>query len=182
MIRAILSAGMLDYEGRIVGYEETRQDVVWRVRRIGYYFGQALLFFVIVYRVGPNLFLFGSPFSPRPGDFAAIAQTRYAPVVAAIKAYQRDRGELPSTTHQLIPRLLPKNAPFGRLDGTARVIFQLSETSGVLAYDFTPATEGWVVFSPRYQGPIPAPLVPAAASPQPVASRPAGTPAVPDTE
>jgi hypothetical protein len=161
---------MLDYETRKQTYQRTPEDVAWRLRRIAYYFGHVLLFAAIVWRVGPNLFLFGSPFTPPPAHYAPLTH-EYVPLVAGIKAYQRDNGgKLPFDPYQLPRGYVPAGyqGQHGAMLGTPTLTFMVSNYA-VLAYDFRPASEGWFVYAPRYYGPVPAPLVQAAASP---ASRP----------
>jgi hypothetical protein len=155
---------MLDYQTQDRRYQPTREDHLWRLRRLAYYGAQLLLFLAIIYGVGPNLFLFHSLFRPSPASYARLTPP-YVSIVAAIKAYQRDTGSLPSGTYELPKRYLPADCDriTGEILGHPDVTFQVGNT--VLAYDFTPATEGWIIYAPRYQGRIPAPLVQAAPSP-----------------
>jgi hypothetical protein len=153
---------MLDYESHLPRYQPTPGDRTWFWRRMAYYVLHLLLLGLIVYRVGPNLFLFHSPFSPTPIEFAQIAR-KYAPMVAAIKAYQRDYpNAVLDITDELPPPYMPPNGNqlYGSIAARPSVTFPTG--SAVLEYDFTPAIEGWVVHSPRYNGRISAPTVPAA--------------------
>jgi hypothetical protein len=154
---------MIDYQARKVPYNLTPEDRAWRRRRLGWYCFQLFLFFAIVYRIGPNLFLFHSPFSPGPRDFVAEAD-KYAPMIAAIKAYNRDFETWPGSSWELPPNYMPPNivGEGGEIMGTS-ITFPVGHD--VLEYEFSPAIEGWTVHSPRYDGPIPAAIVAAAAKP-----------------
>jgi len=164
---------MLDYEADKNRYESTAEDRAWQARRFAWYTFQALLFLAIVYRAGPNLILFHSPFSPRPQDFVPLTN-QYVPIVAAIKAYQRDFGKLPFDSTDLPPQYKPVgyNGQVGEIVYTTSITFQVQDSS-VLEYEFSPLIEGWKIHSPRYDGRIPAPIVPAA--PKPVASTSSGS-------
>ena len=162
---------MLDYEAKLPRYESSPEDRRWLLRRLSYYLGHLAVLLLIVYRPGPNLFLFHSLFSPTPADYAAIAQERYTTTIAAIKAYQRDNGALPSGTSELQGTYLPQNfGEVGNIIGFTSVTFMLEGNSAVVEYEFTPATEGWFIYAPRYYGRLPAPLV----APSPT-TRPAAT-------
>jgi hypothetical protein len=160
---------VLDYEKQEPRYVPRPEDRRWRLRRIAYYLGHVVLFGAIVYRAGPNMFLFHSPFSPPPQHYAGLAK-QYMPLVAAIKAYQRDFGKLPMDSFNLPPRYRPAGytAGEGAILGTNSITFGPIEYS-VIEYNFAQPGEGWTVYAPRYKGPIPAPLVLATPSP---ASRP----------
>lgn len=155
---------MLDYQAPRPKYKESPEEVSWRLRRLVYYGAHLLLFALIIYRVGPNLFLFNSPFSPTPADYALVT-AEYAPTVAALKAYQKDHGELPPTSDNLRPAYMPDRQEWrlGSIMG-GTITFQVGSHT-VLEYDFRPATEGWVIYAPRYYGRVPAPLVLAALVP-----------------
>lgn len=170
---------MLDYVSPRVKYRETREEVRWRYRRYWYYLGQVLLFAMVGFWVGPNILLFRHLFGPSPADFAALAQQpRYMGIVASIKAYQRDFGALPFTVGEMPPAYLPKDYPHvdgADLLGTTRITFPVNNPSVVLVYEFAPASEGWYVYSPRYDGPVPAHIVfPSAATTQPATGPTAG--------
>jgi len=148
----------LEYEHRKPRYLPTAEDRAWQIRRVAYYLGQVIVFFLIVYRAGPNLWLFHSPSSPPPSHYAELTKP-YVPMIAAIKAYQRDRGRLPPHS-ELLPRSyrpVEYDAGEGMIIGTT-ITFGPVEHS-VLAYDFSTFSEGWIVYAPRYKGPIPASLV-----------------------
>lgn len=155
----------IDYANAKRKYEPTREDLKWDDRRFAYYFVHVLLFALIVYRIGPNMFLFHSPFSPPPAHYAALAK-QYEPLIAAIKAYQRDFGKLPSDSYSLPESYRPAGytAGDGQIIGTNSITFGPTEYS-VIEYNFAQPGEGWTVYAPRYQGPIPAPIVLAAPSP-----------------
>jgi hypothetical protein len=165
---------MLDYQARKVRYQLTAEDREWRRKRMGWYGLQILLFLVIVYRIGPNLILFHSPFSPAPKDFVPFT-SQYVQMIAAIKAYNRDFGQLPLTSMDLPPQYMPPgyNGDIGEIGMTTSITFPIAD-HGVLEYEFSPAMEGWIVHSPRYDGRIPAPIVTAA--PKPAATQPAARP------
>lgn len=164
---------MLDYEAARERYEPTPEDRAWQRKRFAWYGFQVFLFFAIVYRIGPNLILFHSPFSPGPKDFVPLT-SQYVPIIAAIKAYHRDYGTLPFESVDLPPQYMPpgymNNGQNSEILNTTSITFQAADSS-VLEYEFSPMIEGWKVHSPRYDGAIPAPIV--AAAPKPVAS-PAG--------
>jgi hypothetical protein len=166
---------MLDYEAGKERYEPTPEDRVWLGRRFGWYGFQVLLFFAIVYRIGPNLILFHSPFSPAPRDFVPLT-SQYVQIIAGIKAYHRDYGVLPFTSMDLPPQYMPagaQNQAYGEILNTTSITFGTDDWS-VLEYEFSPVIEGWKIHSPRYDGPIPAPIVVAAAKPvAPSSSAPA---------
>ena len=153
------SATIINY-AHFPRYELAAADRRWLLYRLVYYFAQLAAFCLIVYRIGPNLVLFGSLFSPSPAYYAGLTP-RYAPTVAAAKAYQRDHGSLPFETSGLT-KYLPKGTQpeQGNILNTPYVAFQAG--GGVLAYDFRPASEGWIMYAPRFHGRIPAPIVPAA--------------------
>ncbi|MGA2443077.1 MAG: hypothetical protein ABSH08_19155 [Tepidisphaeraceae bacterium] len=163
---------MLEYDARRPRYRPTPEDRVWLLYRLGWYGFQLLLLLAIVYRIGPNLFLFHSPFSPRPEDFVSYTN-EYVPIIAAIKAYNRDFGKLPFDS-DLPPEYMPRGykGVVGEIVNTTSITFPLADHI-VLEYEFSPAMEGWIVHSPRYDGRIPAPIVPAA--PKPV-TRPSSSP------
>ncbi len=156
---------MLEYEAAKERYHPTPEDRSWLVYRLGYSALQLLLLLVIVYRVGPNLFLFDTPFTPGPLDYVRYT-TDYVPAIAAIQAYQRDFGKLPVDTDDLAPEYLPADFKGGRgeINGTTSITFPVGN-HGVLEYEFSPTIEGWMIHSPRYNGRIPAPIVPAAPKP-----------------
>ena len=159
---------MLEYEARIRRYEPTPEDRAWLLRRLAYYFAHLLVFSLIVYRIGPNLFLFHSPFSPSPAYYATLTRP-YVSMVAAIKAYKRDTGSLPSGTDDLPKEYVPADyiGEIGEILGTGIITFGTGDRHSivVVAYDFRPATEGWFIYAPRYYGPIPAPKVQPAPTP-----------------
>jgi hypothetical protein len=163
---------MLDYETQTRRYQPTPEDRQWLLRRLAYYLGLLLLFGLIVYGPGPNLFLFHSPFSPSLAHYATLTRP-YVSMVAAIKAYKRDTGSLPPDTECLPKEYQPTaySGGIGTIYGHDDVTFPAGENS-VLSYDFSPANEGWIIYAPRYQGRLSLPLVPAAPSP---ATRPATT-------
>lgn len=163
---------MLEYESRPARYIPTAEDRQWLLRRWLYYLAHPLFVFLIAYTIGPNLVLFHRPWSPSPAHYATLTGP-YVSMVAAIKAYQRDHGSLPVYTEYLPEGYRPADyhGNVGTIYGFPTVTFQVGEYS-VLAYDFTPVTEGWIIYAPRYQGPIPVPIVPAAPSP---ATRPVTT-------
>ena len=148
----------------------------WRYRRYWYYLAQVGLFAIVGFWAVPNIILFGDVAGPRPAEFAAVAnQHRYTGIVAAVKAYQRDFGTLPWSVVQLPEEYRPRGFVDHGADllGTTRITFAISNPSGVLVYEFAPSIEGWYVYSPRYDGPVPASkVVPAAVTTQP-ASAPA---------
>ena len=151
---------MLDYEAKPRRYQSTPEDRCWLLRRLSYYLALLVVLVLIVVRPGPNLFLFHSLFSPTPAYYAAIAQERYTTTIAAIKAYQLDHGALPEDTYALRGIYLPQTFDErGTLYGATFVTFELPGHSAVIAYEFTPAREGWSIFAPRYYGRLPAPLV-----------------------
>jgi hypothetical protein len=157
-------------------YRFTPEDRAWRWRRLGYYGLHLLLLLAIVYRIGPNLVLYHSPLSPRPGDYLRYTQP-YVPIIAAIKAYNRDFGKLPEGDFDLPPEYVPANYhAFNEISGTS-ITFSTSDY-GVIEYDFSPASEGWIVHFPRYDGRIVAPVVTAAPTPstQPSAGAAASAP------
>ncbi len=164
---------MLDYEARKRHYSPTPEDRRWLLYRLGWYGLQLLLFLAIVYRIGPNFFLFHSPFSPDPEDFVALTRN-YVPIIAEIKAYRRDFGKLPMDSYDLPPEYTPRgfNGANGEILNTTSITFPTG-LHAVLEYEFSPPIEGWIVHSPRYDGRIPAPIVPAA--PKPV-TRPSSSP------
>jgi hypothetical protein len=93
---------------RLQHYQPTPEDRAWRLRRLGYYILQIALFLLVGFRVGPNLILFHSPMSPTPADFVPFTE-RFVPVIAAIKAYNRDYGKLPVDSYDLPPEYGPPN-------------------------------------------------------------------------
>ncbi len=163
---------MLDYEPARQRYHSTPEDRRWLAYRFGYYASQLLLFVAIAYWIGPNLRLYHSPFSPTPSDFVSYTKY-YVPIIAEIKAYRRDFGQLPEDDG-LPPAYTPPGyeGVNGEIDGTTSITFVVGNVN-VLEYEFSPAREGWIIHSPRYDGPIPAPIVRAA--PKPIAI-PASTP------
>jgi hypothetical protein len=164
---------MLDDGARKPHYRPTPEDRVWLRYRLGWYGFQLLLYLAIVYRIGPNLVLFHSPFSPGPEDYVAFTND-YVPIIAAIKAYSRDFGQLPMDSLELPPAYRPRgnNGQIGEILGTTSITFQVGDNA-VLEYEFSSPVEGWIVHAPRYDGRIPAPIVPAA--PKPV-TRPSSSP------
>ena len=156
---------MLDYEIPKRHYHPTAEDRSWLVRRLIYYAAHVLFLLAIVYRVGPNLFLFHSPLSPAPADYITFARD-YVPMIAALKAYQRDSGALPHSSDELPKEYRPINfqGEEGQIMGSPTITFPIKGHS-VLVYDFAPATEGWSIYAPRYYGRIPAGIVQAAPSP-----------------
>ena len=165
----------LDYRTpRRPRYQRTPQDWAWLRRRLLYYLAHVALFFAIISRLGPNLFLFKSPFSPSPAYYVRLTQP-FVPMIAAIKAYQRDHGQLPSDSDSLPEDYRPPDwqgqegeiLHYGSITFPADVgtITCRADASTVVEYDFTPATEGWIIHAPRYDGRIKAPIVPAAPPP-----------------
>jgi hypothetical protein len=155
---------MLEYEPAKPHYQPTPEDQTWLFCRLSYYGSQLLLFVLIGFWIGPNLRLFHSPFNPTPADYVQYAR-QYVPIIAAIKAYQRDFGHLPSDGG-LPQAYLPASfleVP-GEISGTTSITFIVG-MQGVLEYEFNPAKEGWIIHSPRYDGPLSAPIVPAAPKP-----------------
>ena len=154
-------------------YKPTPEDRAWLRYRLGWYAFQVLLFLAIVYRIGPNLVLFHSLFSPRPEDFVKFTND-YVPMIAAIKAYNRDFGKLPLDSDEMPREYEPRdfNGQLGEILDTTSITFQVADYA-VLEYEFSPPIEGWIVHSPRYDGRIPAPIVPAAPKP---ATRPSSSP------
>ena len=165
---------MLEYEARIPKYVESRNDVLWRYRRYAYYLGHVALCFAISFWIGPNLILLSRYPDATPATFAQVAQARYAGVVAAIKAYQRDKGTLPLSVWEMPKAYFPAGYEYDGADlcGTTRISFPSSKPHGVLVYEFKLPGEGWYVYSPRYDGPIPAPIVPPGPATQPTSTRP----------
>jgi hypothetical protein len=145
-------------------YRATPEDRAWLWRRLRYYGLQLLLFLAIVYRIGPNLFLYHSPLSPSAADYVRYTK-QYVPIIAAIKAYNRDFGKLPAGDFDLPPDYLPANYHGGGAEilGTS-ITFETAEF-GVIEYDFSPTSEGWIMHFPRYDGRIAAPIVAAAPKP-----------------
>ena len=173
---------------RQTSYRPTAEDRSWFCRRLAWYGFQCLLFVSIVYRVGPNFVLFHSPFSPGPQYYVQFTHD-YTSMIAAIKAYKRDFGELPIDS-ELPQEYFPPEYTGGRgqILNTTSITFPLQRPEaffpfGVLEYEFSPEKEGWIVHSPRYNGPIPAPIVPAAPKPatQPATSPTSGPTSVPAT-
>ena len=164
---------MIEDETRKWHYHPTREDRAWLLRRFGWYGFQLLLFLSIIYRIGPNLVLFHSPFSPSPEDFVPYTED-FVPTIAAIKAYNRDFGKLPLDAMELPPEYMPPGGVGvnGEILDTTSITFGAGK-SAVLEYEFSPAKEGWIVHSPRYDGRIPAPIV--AAAPKPV-TQPSASP------
>jgi hypothetical protein len=161
----------IEYASPRPRYKPTRQDRIWLLRRIGYCLGQLALFLVLSFWVGPYLVLLIRYGGDTPERFAAVAQARYAGIVAAIKAYQRDEGALPGWVGQA-RAYWPNDY---RDDGadllfTTRMTFVCRDPYGVIVYEFAAADEGWRVYSPRYNGPLPAPLVQAAPATRPTAT------------
>jgi hypothetical protein len=161
---------MLEYEARIRNYHITAEDQAWLVRRLAYYASQVVVFLLVALRIGPNLILFHSPLSPGPADYVQFTKDD-VPMIAAIKAYKRDFGTLPAGSWNLPPAYEPANyrGGGGEILNTTSITFTVG-LSGVLEYEFNPASEGWIIHSPRYDGRIPAPIVQAAPKPtsQPV--------------
>ena len=110
--------------------------------------------------LGPNLILFHAPWGPSPAEYAHISQ-QYAQLIAGIKAYRRDFGALPFSSYEMPSAYRPRNyhGPEGEILGTTSIT--LPAGHAVFEYEFSPAMEGWKVYSPRYDGPLPAPIVPA---------------------
>jgi hypothetical protein len=170
---------MFENEARKLHYQPTPEDSVWRLRRLGWYACQFLLFLVVGFRIGPNLFLFHSPFSPGPEDFVHFTND-YVPIIAAIKAYKRDYGQLPYDS-DLPPQYMPPNynGMRGEINNTTSITFPIGNYAvlqyqyAVLEYEFSAPNEGWIIHSPRYDGRIPAPIVPAAPTP---VTRPSSAP------
>jgi hypothetical protein len=154
---------MLDPNAQIpLNYKPTPEDLAWRLYRTGWWGFQLLLFLTIAWRIGPNLLLFHSPFSPGPEDYVPYTK-QYAPIIAAIKAYDRDFGKLPDDSWGLPPQYMPPGfkGEGGEILPATSLTIPIG-AQGVLEYEFSPEKEGWWVHSPRYDGPIPAPIVPAA--------------------
>jgi hypothetical protein len=168
---------MLEHEPHKPHYRPTPEDRVWRLYRLGWCGFQLLLFLAIVYRIGPNLFLFHTPFSPGPADFVS-STNQYVPIIAAIKAYNRDFGKLPFGS-DLPKEYMPPNfnGAVGEIGDTTSITFPVDDHA-VLEYEFSSEREGWLIHSPRYDGPIPAPIVPAAPKPttRPSSKSPTNTP------
>ncbi len=155
---------MLEYEPTPQLYQPTAADRGWRWRRIAYYLCQAGIFLAIALEFGPNVIMFHQVL--RPGDaYYSAMTTEFVPLIAAIKAYQRDFGSLPGDAYTLPPQYLPKNydGPNGEILQFTSITLQIDRC--VLEYEFTPANEGWIMHSPRYEGRISAPLVQAAPKP-----------------
>lgn len=146
-------------------YATTAEDSAWFFRRLGYYLAHALVFFVIVKWIGPDLIIY-CQFSSSPDYYAKLSQP-YMPMIAAIKAYQRDHRELPETTFDMPEKYQPTNwdnTLIGTILGASSVTFELRDQSAVLEYEFTPESEGWIIHAPRCQKRLPLPIVPAAPS------------------
>ncbi len=161
---------MLDYETKLPRYQSTPEDRRWLLRRLFYYLGHVVVLGLIGYWAGPNLIMFHSLFSPTPADYAAIAEGECTTAIAAIKAYQRDNGSLPSGTWELGGTYLPRNSdPTGNILSTTSVTFGLGRA--VVEYEFTPAREGWFIHAPRYDGRLPAPIVPPSPTTRPAVTQ-----------
>lgn len=162
---------MLDYEAKLPRYQPTPEDRRWLLRRLSYYLAHLVVLAFIGYQAGPNLIMFHSLFSPTPAEYAAIAQQRYTTTIAAIKAYQRDNGSLPRITYDLEGTYLPKDfGELGTIFETTSVTFGLDRA--IVEYEFTPASEGWFIHAPRYDGRLPAPIVAAAPATRPAVTQP----------
>jgi len=155
----------LEYQPAKPQYHPTSEDRTWRVYRFGYYGLQLLPLSIISFWIGPNLVLFHSPLSPGPADYAQLTND-YIPMIAAIKAYRRDFGQLPASSYGLPPEYRPPNyhGGDGEILNTTSITFTVAKQS-VLEYEFSPMKEGWIIHSPRYDGPIPALIVHAAPKP-----------------
>jgi hypothetical protein len=79
----------------------------WFAIRLAYRLGLAALFCVVAFDRGPNLFNFGKLTPPTPQDFVNMVQRDGVPPLRAILAYQRDKGALPASLNDLVPRYLP---------------------------------------------------------------------------
>jgi hypothetical protein len=121
--------------------------------------------------------LFHSSFSPSLTDYARQTD-RFVPTIAAIKAYNRDFGKLPAVAYELPSEYQPSthDGDYGEIVWTTSITFQ-AEGWAVLEYEFSPEKEGWTIHAPRYDGPIPAPIVTAAPKPttRAATSKPGGT-------
>lgn len=168
---------MLDYQAEKPRYQPTRKDSVWRLYRLAYYELHLLVFLVVGFKVGPNLFLFHRPFSPGLAGYVRYTDT-YVPIIAAIKAYNRDCGNLPLSSFELPPAYRPRNfqGDDGYINDTTSITFFVGD-HGVLEYEFFPGKEGWYIHAPRYDGSLPAPIVAAAPKPTtPAVTQPAAPP------
>jgi hypothetical protein len=154
-----------DYQTHKPQYHATDEDRAWLVRRLAYYALHPLLLLIIVYRIGPNLVLFHSMLSPGPADYVSYAR-QYAPMIAGIKAYQRDNGKLPADSDEVPAKYLPPNftCDIGEIGEATSITFPAGAYN-VIEYEFSPPHEGWIIHSPRYDGRIPAPIVEAAPAP-----------------
>jgi hypothetical protein len=134
----------------------------WRWRRISYRCGLGVIFAIIAFYAGPRFIVFVRlrPYSQTA--LMQIAQTECAPVVRALKLYQRDNGRFPEDIYDLFPRYLSKIPDEGGYSSSPSAIFTyVCPTHQVIQYDLDPRSEGWKVFSlgGADEGLLPLPIV-----------------------
>jgi hypothetical protein len=136
----------------------TPESIRWRWYRIWYRLGLAVLFASVAFYFGPNEIMFGKLTRMIAADYVPIVQRDCIATVRAIKQYQQDTGNLPTSLNDLTPRYLPAG-PVGDsiVNGQYQhVDWRWHET---ITYDFTPGSEEWYVSGRFATGRIPLPAV-----------------------
>jgi hypothetical protein len=142
----------------------TPDERAWRWRRLLYY---AALWFVgssVALYFGPNVILFGKLTWIAPADFARVARSECAPIVLAIKQYERDYGALPDPAHWSPPGF-NEHQYWGILD--ARGYHHWAAYNHEIVYNLTGTDQHWAVVGPYASGRIPLPGVTLPSTTQP---------------
>jgi hypothetical protein len=129
----------------------------WWLRRVFYYLVVVAAFIIMAFSVIPNEMNFGMLHKPIPADFVPLVETECAPIVKAMKEFQRDHGRMPTDERELAPDYLPDV----KFPGSARqgTFEYYTKWNHMISYNFTPGGEGWSIIGPFANGTIPAPLV-----------------------
>lgn len=148
---------------------EDPESRLWRYRRQWYRAGLFAVGAVIALYFGPNLLMFGKLTRLAPADFVTTVEKSSAPVVLAMKRYERDHGHRPQQMTDLIPKYLP--GPTGTQFVLNGEFTQLADDNEMISYDFEPSSEGWYVSGPFAKGRIPLPPVTLAPTTGPVPAK-----------
>lgn len=132
----------------------TPEERAWRRRRLLYYAALCLAALPVIFYFGPNVILFGKLTWISPADFAPIVTTQYAPIVTAIKQYERDHGTLPDRAHWSPPGFQDHRYWGDVYSGEYR---HLSKYNHFVIYNLTGPDQHWSVRGPYTFGRIPLP-------------------------
>jgi hypothetical protein len=143
----------------VKGLSAGRLRSKWFYYQLGYLFFLVLLFWVIGWQLGPNLFNFGKLTRPTPAEFVEQVEKDCVPIVRAMKEFERDRGRLPNDMRELVPKYLPSDRDTYLLTVWNGGFRFRGKWDQAIIYDFTPGREGWYVFGGFTNGKIPLPPV-----------------------